>query len=101
MFTCPGTEVRVSGVHCHMCACSTSGVLLVLYCSVLYRVSFPGDSAAKTRTANAGDSDLILGLGRSPGEGNGNSPQYSCLGNPMDRGAWWAKLVGSQRVGCD
>ena len=36
------------------------------------------------------DSDLITGLGRSPGAGNGNPLQYSCLGNPMDRGAWWA-----------
>ena len=37
---------------------------------------------------NAGDSGLIPGSGRSPGEGNGNPLQYSCLGNPMDRGAW-------------
>ena len=42
--------------------------------------------------ANAGDLGLILGSGRSPGEGNGNIFQYSCLGNPMDRGAWWATV---------
>ena len=35
---------------------------------------------------------LIPGIGRSPGEGNGNPLQYSCLGNPMDRGAWWATV---------
>ena len=38
-------------------------------------------------------------LGRSPGEGNGNSLQYSCLENSMDRGVWWATIHGSQRVG--
>ena len=37
---------------------------------------------------------LIPGLGRSPGEGNGNLFQYSCLGNPMDRGPWWATVQG-------
>ena len=48
----------------------------------------PGGSVVKNLTANGGDTDLILGLGKSPGEGNGNLFQYSCLGNPMDRGAW-------------
>ena len=49
-----------------------------------------------------GDLGSIPGLGRSPGEGNGNLLQYSCLENPMDRGAWWAiQSMGSQRVGHD
>jgi len=48
--------------------------------------SFPGDSVVKNLPANTGDSGLIPGLGRSP-EGNGTPLQYSCLGNPMDRGA--------------
>ena len=43
---------------------------------------------------DAKDSGLIPGLGRSPGEGNGNLLQYSCLGNPTDRGAWWAIVHG-------
>ena len=43
---------------------------------------------------DAGDEGLIAGLGRSPGEGNGNLFQYSCLGNPTDRGAWWATVHG-------
>ena len=43
---------------------------------------------------NARDVGLIPGLGRSPGGGNGNLLQYSCLGNPMDRGAWWATVHG-------
>ena len=46
----------------------------------------------KNSPANAGDVGLIPGSGRSPGEGNGNIFQYSCLGNPMDRGAWWATV---------
>ena len=55
----------------------------------------PGDAVVKKPPANAGDSgDLgsIPGLGRSPGEGNGNPLQYYCLGNPMDRGAWWVTV---------
>ena len=43
---------------------------------------------------NAGDPGSIPGSGRFPGKGNGNPLQYSCLGNPMDRGAWWASLWG-------
>ena len=57
----------------------------------------PGSSAVKNPPANAGDArDLnsIPELGRSPGEGNGNPLQYSGLGNPMDRGAWWATVQG-------
>ena len=61
---------------------------------------FPGDSDGKESACNAGDPGLVPGLGRSPGEGNGNPLQYSCLENPMDRGAWQANSPwGSQRVG--
>ena len=52
----------------------------------------------------AGGVGLISGLGKSPGGGHGNPLQYSCLENPMDRGAWWPgglQSIGSQRVGCD
>ena len=45
---------------------------------------------AKNPPANAGDEGLTPGSGRSPGEGNGNPLHYSCLGNPTDRGVWWA-----------
>ena len=44
--------------------------------------------------ANARDSGLIPGSGRSPGKGDGNPRQYSCLRNPMDKGAWWAEVHG-------
>ena len=48
----------------------------------------------KNLLSNAGDSDLIPGSGRFPGEENGKSLQYSCLGNPMERGAWQATVHG-------
>ena len=57
-------------------------------------VGFPGNSAGKVSTCNAGDPDLIPGLGRFPGEGNGNSLQYSYLENPTDRRAWRAIVHG-------
>ena len=52
----------------------------------------------KNPPTNAGGLGLIPGLGRSPEIGNGNQFQYSCLENAMDRGAWWAAPMGSQRV---
>ena len=55
---------------------------------------FPGGSEVKASACNAGDLGSIPGSGRSPGEGNGNSLQYSCLENPMDGGAWWATVHG-------
>ena len=55
---------------------------------------FPGGPEVKASACNAGDLGSIPGLGRSPGEGNGNPLLYSCLENPMDRGAWWATVHG-------
>ena len=55
---------------------------------------FPCGSAVKNLPANAGDVGSIPGLGRYPGEGNGNALQYACLGHPMDRGIWWAMVHG-------
>ena len=51
-------------------------------------MDFPGGSKVKASSSKARDPGLIPGLGRSPGEGNGNPLQYSCLENPMDREAW-------------
>ena len=64
---------------------------------------FPG-STVKNPPANAEDTrdaGSIPGSGRSPGEGNGNPPHYSCMVSPMERGAWWATYMGSKRVGHD
>ena len=55
---------------------------------------FPGGSDCKASARNVGDQGLIPGSGRSPGEGNGNPLQYSCLENSMDGGAWWATVHG-------
>ena len=55
---------------------------------------FPGGSGGKASVYNAGDPGSIPGSGRSPGEGNGNPLQYSCLENPMDRAAWSATVHG-------
>ena len=55
---------------------------------------FPGGSDGKETTSNAGDLGLTPWLGRSPGGGHGNLLQYSCLENPVDRGAWWAAVHG-------
>ena len=55
---------------------------------------FPGGSDGKESPCNAGDAGSIPGSGRSPGEGNGNPLQYSCLGKPIDRGAWWTTAHG-------
>ena len=57
-------------------------------------MGFPGSLVIKNPPANARDMGLIPGWGRSPREGNGNPLQYSCLGNPRDRGAWWATVHG-------
>ena len=58
---------------------------------------FLGGSVVKNLPANAGDAGSIPGLERSPGGGNGNPLQYSCLGNPMYRGTWWATVHGAAK----
>ena len=63
---------------------------------------FPGGMVVKNPPANAGDtrdSGLIPGMGQFRGGGNGNPLQYSCLGNPMDRGDWWAIVHGVAESG--
>ena len=57
-------------------------------------MGFPGGSDGKESACNAEDTGLIPGSGISPGEGNGNPLQYSCLENSMDRGSWWATVPG-------
>ena len=57
-------------------------------------IGFPVGSVSKEAACNAGDPDLIPGSGRSPGEGNGNPLQHSCLENPMDGGDWQATVHG-------
>ena len=61
------------------------------------RMGFPGGTVVKNPPANSGDTrdtSSTPGLGRSPGTGDGNPLQYSCLKNPGDRGTWWATVHG-------
>ena len=60
-------------------------------------MDFPGGSDSKESACSTGDLDSIPGSGRSPGGGHGNPLQYSCLENPMDRGAWRAAIHGAAK----
>ena len=84
----PGTEPRSPALKADTLT-SESGKIVCMWL-----VGFPGGSVVKNPQANAGNVDLIPGSGRSPGEGNGSILQRSCLGNPMDRGAWRAIVHG-------
>ena len=74
--------------------CNYFKILLLMYYyfySVVYTVmGFPGGTDGKQSACNTGDPGLIPRLGSSPREGNGNPPQYSCVMNPVDSGAWQA-----------
>ena len=63
-------------------------------CILYFVLGFPGGADVKASACNVGDLGLIPGSGRSPGGGNGNPLQYSCLENPMDRGTWQAAVHG-------
>ena len=67
---------------------------MVKFLKLIPKGNLPGGSEVKASAHNAGDLGSIPGLGRSPGEGNGNPLQYSCLENPMDGGACWATVHG-------
>ena len=75
-----------------VCVCSRKRpgerYFLPVFLSVCLALSFSGGSDGKASAYNAGDPGSIPGLGRSPGEGNGNPLQYSCLENPLDGGTW-------------
>ena len=62
-------------------------------------MDFPDGSVVKNLPAKQETMGSVLGAGRSPGEGNGNPLQYSCLGNPVGRGAWWATVHGVAKSG--
>ena len=76
--------------------CTSSWVTLYTLSSAAYwiLIQFPGGSEVKVSASNVGDPGSIPGSGRSPGEGNGNPLQYSCLENPMDGEAWQAAAHG-------
>ena len=74
--------------------------MLHIFKHVWVAEGFPGGSVVKNPPASTGDTGSMPGSGRSPGEGSGNPLQYSCLGNPTDRGAWLATVFGV-RIGHD
>ena len=75
------------------CTFSDPNRFLVFYYIIPLNVGFPGGSEGKASAHNGGDPCSTPGSRRSPGEGNGNPLQYSCLKNSMDRGAWWATVL--------
>ena len=85
---------RRDGHHFDLFVSLQRPLQILISCSV---AGFPGGSEVKVSAWNAGDPGLIPGLGRSPGEGNDNPLQYSCLENPMEGGAWWATVHGVTR----
>ena len=103
-FTCLRTVcVSFYADHLHPCPFFTGFFLfffLLLTCRILFHfltlraLGLPRWLSSKEFACNVGDLGLIPGSGRSPGEGNCNPLQYSCLGNPMDRGAEWATVHG-------
>ena len=76
------------------CYCDICVKLLIDKIVLLFLMGLPRWLSGKASTCNARDTGSIPGSGRSPGEGNGNPHQYSCLENPMDGGAWWATVHG-------
>ena len=72
----------------------THRLFCVIYNLPTLKLGFPGGAVVNNPPDNAGDTGFIPGLGRSPGEGNDNTLQDSCLENIMDRGAWWATVHG-------
>ena len=78
--------------------CEESDTTERLSLSFSVHMGFPHSSVSKESACNAENPVLIPRSGRSPGEGNGNPLQYSCLENPMDRGAWQATVHGVSRV---
>ena len=90
----------MAGISLFASCCPSSledAFLLLLFTKDGVGIEFPWwlsskESACKAR--DSGDAGLISGSGTSPGGGHGNTLQYSCLENPMDRGAWWATVHG-------
>ena len=85
---------RIAGISFTMSQCEGKSARLKV-------LGFPCSSVGKESACNAGDLGSVPGSRRSPGEGNGNPLQYSCLENPMDREAWQAIGHGVARVGHD
>ena len=82
--------------HSYYTAAAAAGILIPEVC--MLRAGLPRWLSGEESTCQWGVMGSMLGLGRSTGEGNGNPFQYSCLGNPMDRGTWWATVHGGLKT---
>ena len=80
--------------HCSLVRTSVNMNMIAYYAELNTILTFSGGSDGKGSAYNAGDLGSISGEGRSPGDGNGNPLQYSCLQNPMDKGVWRAIVHG-------
>ena len=95
----------MAGIHVCVCVCVCVGdggddkkvTVYIISCQIYAMKGFPRWLSGKESTFQAGDLGSLPGSGRSPGEGNGNPLQNSCLENPMDRGAWRATVHGGAR----
>ena len=83
--------------HRRVCQLHVGAFVWHIYRAVCMSLGFPSASDGKESTCNAGDPGSIPGSGSSPGGGHGNPLQYSFLGNPMDRGGWWATVTKSHK----
>ena len=88
----PTVNIFLVENECFPCKTENKAKMCSLTSPVQHMCVAPGGSISKETACNAGDPSSIPGLGRSPGEGNGNPLQDSCLKNPMDRGAWRATV---------
>ena len=91
----------LQGLYLPSAALHTGSKKISFLSVVEHNMGFPHSWGGKESACNAGDLGSIPGSGRSLGEGHGNPLQYSCLENPMDRGAWWATVHGVTKVGHD
>ena len=103
-FQCLKRHISCSLYHFLILCCRRSNYSIIVgffFPLLMCSKGFPHISVGKESACNAGDLGSIPGSGQSPGEGNGNPLQYSCLENPMDRGTWRATVHGVTRVGHD
>ena len=93
----PLTLFTISSGESKYTSQSTRCLLSILFIEQKKKILFQVALVVKNPPADARDAGSIPGSGRSPGEGNANPLQYSCLENPMDRGAWWATVHGAAK----
>ena len=89
-----GAAVKILCLHCRCTGLIDGWGTVIMLCATVKKFGLPMWLSGKEFACNAGDLGSVPGLGRSPGEGNGNPLLYSCLGSPMNRGTWRATVRG-------